>query len=52
MCFLATALWKQTPTGILLSILVYIEYRIALRYEEPFTAEIVCYSSLTCVKHC
>lgn len=41
MCFLATALWKQSYVGILISALVYLEYRIALTYEEPFTAQIV-----------
>lgn len=41
MCFLATALYKESPTGLLLSILVFAEYRIALLFEEPFTAKIV-----------
>ncbi|GAA5988996.1 hypothetical protein JCM10908_006262 [Rhodotorula pacifica] len=38
--FLATALWYESPVGILLSVLVYIEYQIALSYEDPFTAAI------------
>ncbi|CAD6586908.1 MAG: Phosphatidyl-N-methylethanolamine N-methyltransferase [Cyphobasidiales sp. Tagirdzhanova-0007] len=37
LCFLATALYKERAAGILLSILVFIEYRIALLFEEPFT---------------
>ena len=41
MCFLATAIWKQSPVGLLLTLLVFVEYRVALRYEEPFTAHIV-----------
>ena len=41
LCFLATALYKERAAGILLSILVFIEYRIALLFEEPFTHAIV-----------
>ena len=41
LCFLSTALYKASPCGILLSILVYFEYKAACLYEEPFTAQIV-----------
>ncbi|GAA6032903.1 hypothetical protein JCM8097_000040 [Rhodosporidiobolus ruineniae] len=40
LCFLATALWNASPAGILLSVLVFVEYKIALRFEDPFTSEI------------
>ncbi|KAK9463255.1 phospholipid methyltransferase-domain-containing protein [Lipomyces oligophaga] len=38
--FLATALWFAKPAGIALSVLVVVMYTIALKFEEPFTAEI------------
>ncbi|GAA5974309.1 hypothetical protein JCM11641_006727 [Rhodosporidiobolus odoratus] len=38
--FLATALWYESPAGLLLTALVWVEYKIALRYEDPFTGEI------------
>ncbi|GAA5909706.1 bifunctional phosphatidyl-N-methylethanolamine N-methyltransferase/phosphatidyl-N-dimethylethanolamine N-methyltransferase [Sporobolomyces salmoneus] len=38
--FLATALWYESPAGLLLTVLVFVEYKIALLYEEPFTGEI------------
>ncbi|KAM0791917.1 hypothetical protein ACM66B_004171 [Microbotryomycetes sp. NB124-2] len=38
--FLGTALWYESPAGLLLTALVFIEYKIALRYEEPFTGAI------------
>ncbi|KAK4046576.1 Phosphatidyl-N-methylethanolamine N-methyltransferase [Microbotryomycetes sp. JL201] len=38
--FLATALWYESPAGLALTALVFIEYKIALRYEEPFTGAI------------
>ncbi|KAK9455414.1 phospholipid methyltransferase-domain-containing protein [Dipodascopsis uninucleata] len=38
--FLGTALWFAKPAGIVLSGLVLVMYLIALRFEEPFTAEI------------
>ncbi|KAF8542116.1 phospholipid methyltransferase-domain-containing protein [Trichophaea hybrida] len=38
--FLGTALWFGKPAGILLSIWVTVMYQIALRFEDPFTAEI------------
>jgi methylene-fatty-acyl-phospholipid synthase len=40
LCFLGTALWYAKPTGIVVSALVFIMYRIALFFEEPFTAKI------------
>ncbi|KAH0603678.1 uncharacterized protein H6S33_007337 [Morchella sextelata] len=38
--FLATALWFAKPAGILLTALVFVVYKVALTYEDPFTAEI------------
>ncbi|ODV67511.1 hypothetical protein HYPBUDRAFT_106898 [Hyphopichia burtonii NRRL Y-1933] len=38
LCFLATALWYAKPMGILVSLFVFIMYKIALLFEEPFTA--------------
>jgi len=35
--FAATALWYQSPAGLVLTLYVYIVYIIALRYEGPFT---------------
>jgi phosphatidylethanolamine N-methyltransferase len=38
--FLGTALWFGKPAGVLLTGLVWTVYSIALRFEDPFTAEI------------
>ncbi|KAI8340877.1 phospholipid methyltransferase-domain-containing protein [Chlamydoabsidia padenii] len=38
--FLATALWYASPAGLLLTLVVHLVYRAALRYESPFTAMI------------
>ncbi|SAM03161.1 hypothetical protein [Absidia glauca] len=38
--FLATALWYASPAGLLLTLIVHVVYRVALRYEGPFTAMI------------
>ncbi|KAI8890839.1 phospholipid methyltransferase [Backusella circina FSU 941] len=38
--FLATALWYKSPAGILMTAVVYIVYKVALTYEEPFTGMI------------
>ncbi|OZJ04141.1 hypothetical protein BZG36_02840 [Bifiguratus adelaidae] len=38
--FLATALWYGKPAGLALTALVYLCYKVALQYEEPFTAQI------------
>lgn len=38
--FLGTALWFQKPTGIVVTVFVFVMYIIALRFEEPFTAQI------------
>lgn len=38
--FLGTAFWYAKPTGLIVSLGVFIMYRIALRFEEPFTAQI------------
>ncbi len=40
MSFVAVALWFGKPAGLLLSVLVVLVYALALRYEEPFTANI------------
>lgn len=40
LCFLGTALWYGKPAGIAVAALVFIMYRIALIFEEPFTAKI------------
>lgn len=40
LCFLGTALWYAKPTGIIVSGLVFLMYRIACLFEEPFTAKI------------
>ncbi|CAN6605302.1 phosphatidyl-N-methylethanolamine N-methyltransferase [Trichomonascus vanleenenianus] len=40
MSFLGTALWFGKPSGVLLTVLVYVMYSIALKFEEPFTAKI------------
>lgn len=40
LCFLGTALYYGKPTGILVSLFVFIMYRIALLFEEPYTAKI------------
>lgn len=33
-------LWYGKPTGILVTLFVFIMYKIALLFEEPFTAKI------------
>lgn len=40
MSFVGTALWFGKPAGLALSALVFVCYKIALTYEDPFTAEI------------
>ncbi|KAK6461397.1 methylene-fatty-acyl-phospholipid synthase [Scheffersomyces coipomensis] len=40
LCFLGTALWYGKPIGIVISLFVYVMYKIALLFEEPFTAKI------------
>jgi phosphatidylethanolamine N-methyltransferase len=40
MCFLAHSLWRASPAGLLLTLVVFLVYRIALLFEEPFTAYI------------
>ncbi|RDI80890.1 putative dipeptidyl peptidase 3 [Venturia inaequalis] len=40
MSFMGTALWYGKPAGVFLTILVYVAYWIALKFEDPFTAEI------------
>lgn len=38
--FLGTALWFGKPAGVVLTALVFAVYSVALRFEDPFTAEI------------
>ncbi|KAG0198156.1 Phosphatidyl-N-methylethanolamine N-methyltransferase [Mortierella sp. GBA30] len=40
MIFLGTALWSLSPAGIYLTCIVHFVYRIALKFEGPFTTEI------------
>ena len=40
MSFIGTALWFGKPAGFALSALVFVCYKIALTYEDPFTGEI------------
>lgn len=40
MSFAGTALWVGKPAGLALTALVFVAYSIALRFEDPFTAEI------------
>ncbi|KAF9184340.1 Phosphatidyl-N-methylethanolamine N-methyltransferase [Haplosporangium sp. Z 11] len=40
MIFMGTALWSLSPAGIYLSLIVHFVYRIALKFEGPFTTEI------------
>lgn len=40
LCFLGTALWYAKPAGIAVAAYVFIMYRVALWFEEPFTAMI------------
>jgi len=38
--FIATALWYEKPAGLLITLYVYLAYKVALSYEGPFTAMI------------
>ncbi|KAI0462392.1 hypothetical protein LJB42_003884 [Komagataella kurtzmanii] len=40
LCFLGTGLYYGKPAGIFASLVVYLMYQIALKFEEPFTAKI------------
>lgn len=40
MSFAGSALWFGKPAGLLLTGLVVLAYKVALEYEDPFTAEI------------
>lgn len=40
MSFLGTALWYGKPAGVVLTVLVFAAYLVALRLEDPFTAGI------------
>ena len=40
MSFLGTALLYGRPAGVLLTVEVYLVYRAALQFEDPFTSEI------------
>ncbi|KCV67844.1 hypothetical protein H696_05575 [Fonticula alba] len=38
--YLSLALWNASPVGILLSVVVYVVYYVAIQFENPFTAMI------------
>ncbi|EMG45462.1 OPI3 Phosphatidyl-N-methylethanolamine N-methyltransferase [Candida maltosa Xu316] len=40
LCFLGTALWYAKPSGVVVALFVFVMYKIALLFEEPFTAKI------------
>lgn len=40
LCFLGTALSYRSPAGLILTVLVHLVYRAALKFEDPFTANI------------
>lgn len=40
LCFLGTALHYRSSAGLMLTSIVYAIYRLALRFEDPFTANI------------
>lgn len=40
LCFLGTALWYGKPAGLAISVIVFGMYKIALFFEEPYTAAI------------
>lgn len=40
MSFLGTALWFGKPAGVVMTGLVWTAYRVALAFEDPFTAQI------------
>lgn len=40
LCFLGTALWYGKPAGLVVAVFVFVMYKIALLFEEPFTAKI------------
>ena len=40
MSFAGTALWFGKPAGLVLTAVVFVAYSVALRFEDPFTAEI------------
>lgn len=40
LCFLGTALWYGKPAGVAVLAFVFVMYRVALLFEEPYTARI------------
>ncbi|KAG8625577.1 hypothetical protein KVT40_005978 [Elsinoe batatas] len=40
MSFLGTAVWFGKPAGVVLTVLVWVVYEVALRFEDPFTGMI------------
>lgn len=40
MSFAGTAIWFGKPAGLVLTAVVFVAYSVALRFEDPFTAEI------------
>lgn len=47
LCFLGTALWYGKPTGLVVTAFVYVMYKIALLFEEPYTARIYAHRDVT-----
>lgn len=47
LCFLGTALWYGKPTGLAVTAFVFVMYKIALLFEEPYTAKIYAHRDLT-----
>ena len=47
LCFLGTALWYGKPAGLLVTAFVFVMYKIALFFEEPYTAKIYAHRNKT-----
>lgn len=47
LCFLGTALWYGKPTGLAVTGFVFVMYKIALLFEEPYTAKIYAHRDVT-----
>lgn len=47
LCFLGTALWYGKPAGLLVTAFVFVMYKIALLFEEPYTARIYAHRDTT-----
>lgn len=47
LCFLGTALWYGKPVGLLVTAFVFVMYKVALLFEEPYTAKIYAHRDTT-----